>query len=119
MHPTGTVPATTFRMDLQELTVFVIDKYGEVRDMNAGGAPIECAAQLAEFVRELFAQKMLGVVPSELHVLRHALEAIEAPSKSAVPLLGTVQLALEGDAQAIIACANWAHGYLTVDEVAS
>jgi len=48
-----TTTESTYRADADDLTVYRIDEHGEWFDLNAEGAPIHSASELADFIHEL------------------------------------------------------------------
>ena len=48
-----TTTKSTYRADADDLTVYRIDAHGEYWDLNAEGAAIHDASELADFIHEL------------------------------------------------------------------
>jgi hypothetical protein len=52
-EPRGERMSKTYRVDMDAMTVCMIDEHGEEHDLNADGAPIETHGELQDFVLTL------------------------------------------------------------------
>ena len=91
-----------YRIDIDAMTVIATDRHGEPCDLNAEGEPCTSAGDLADFVGELLDQGMLGTLTRK-GVVKLREEASYAGDEAQI---GICDLALSGDPESIIECAN-------------
>jgi hypothetical protein len=91
-----------YRIDTNALTVIHTDRHGEDYDLNAEGEPCATVDDLRDFVGELLDQGMLGTLTRK-GVVKLREEASYAGDGAQAAIC---DLALDGDPESIIECAN-------------